>query len=169
MFVADARSTGRFTKGFLIMSTKTQKKWEMKVHEQRTIRKNCAELLYDRVKLLSECYDDAEFRRYHADEGTNELDFLDDELSDTAASFLTLRAVMTEYPNREDWSRHNIRDLIAQILDAESERRKREGEEKRIPWKERALAAEAECDRLRAKIQCYEETLGIVAGAKCAT
>lgn len=167
LFAVDVRFLSDFMKG-CIMTTK-QKKWEMKVHEQRAIRVHCAELLYDRVKLLCECYDDSEFRRYHEDMGTNELDFLDDELSDTAASFLTLKAVMIAHSEKEEWNKHNIRDLIALVLKAEEDRKQREGEEKRVSWKERALAAERECERLRAELANMKESLGIVAGAKCAT
>ena len=60
------------------------KKWEVKMHEARELRKKGAGLLFDRVALLIACYDDGEFRAWHQASGTNELDFLDEELSDTA-------------------------------------------------------------------------------------
>lgn len=143
------------------------KSWEVKMHEARQMRKQGAGLLFDRVSLLVACYDDAEFRKWHEDNGTNELDFLDEELSDTAVGFLTFRAVLNSYPKRDEWINHNVRELIALTIAAENEKRKREGDEKRISWKERALAAEAECERLRGEIDNMKESLGIVASAKC--
>lgn len=144
------------------------KKWELKMHEARELKKQGAGLLYDRVKLLVECYDDPAFREWHETNRTNELDFLDEELSDVAASFLTMKAVLTEHPERDAWIKHGVRQLIALAIDAENERRRRESEDgKRISWKERALAAEKECERLRAEIANMKESLGIVASAKC--
>lgn len=149
------------------MTGKIEKTWEVKMHEAREMRKKGAGLLYDRVALLIACYEDDEFRAWHETNGTNELDFLDEELSDTAVGFLTFRAVMNSYPKRTEWITHNIRELIALTIAAESEKKKRDGDEKRISWKERALSAEAECERLRAEIANMKESLGIVASAKC--
>jgi hypothetical protein len=142
-------------------------KWELKMHEARELRKQGAGLLFDRVALLVDCYDDEDFRQWHADQGTNELDFLDEELSDTAVNFMTFRAVLAAYPNREDWVRHNVRELIALTVAAENESRKRDNESARQSWKERALAAERECERLRAELANMRESLEIVASAKC--
>ena len=143
------------------------KKWEVNMHEARELRKKGAGLLYDRVALLIACYDDGEFRAWHEANGTNELDFLDEELSDTAVGFLSLKAVMASNPNREDWIKHNVRDLIATTMAAEAEGKKRDRDDTRISWKERALAAEAECERLRAKVETMTESMMAVASAKC--
>lgn len=140
--------------------------WAVALEQQRKLRKKGSEMLFDRVKLLVKCYEDQEFRNWVASQETNEYDFLDEELSDTAASFLTLKAVMDEHPKREDWVRHNIRDLIALVLEAEREKKKRDGDH-RISWKERALAAEKECERLRAELESTKKSLEIVASAKC--
>lgn len=150
-----------------MMAVKNGKNWESKLHEQRQIKKKSAGMLFDRVSLLIACYEDDDFRAWHEQQGTNELDFLDEELSDTAVGFLTFRAVMNSYPKRDEWIKHNIRELIALTLAAEKEKKKRDDDEKRISWKERALAAEAECERLRAEITNMKESLGIVASAKC--
>jgi squalene cyclase len=142
-------------------------KWEVKLHEAREMRKRGAELLFDRVVLLVECYEDEQFRAWCSETETNDVDYLDEELSDTAAAFMTLKAVLHQYPTRDEWVKHNIRVLIAQVLQEQAEATKRDGEEKRISWKERALAAEKECERLRAELANMKESLGIVAGAKC--
>jgi len=148
------------------MST-TEKKWEAKMHEARGLRKKGAGQLYDRLVLMIECYDDPAFRAWHEAAGTNDLDFLDEELNDTGHGFLDFRGVMAEYPKREDWIKHNIRQLIALTMKAEADARKRDGVKDGVKWKARALAAEAECERLRGELASMKESLGIVASAKC--
>lgn len=140
-------------------------KWEIKMLQARELRKKGAELLYDRVVLLVACYDDKEFLAWHEQQGTNELDFLDEELSDTACTFMTFKSVLASFPKRDEWSTHNIRELIALTIAAEKIEKEDNG--KRVSWKERALAAEAECERLRGELQTYRDTLEIVALAKC--
>jgi hypothetical protein len=142
-------------------------KWELKMNSAREMRKQGAGLLYDRVELLIACYEDEEFRAWHAENGTNEVDFLDEEMNDTAVGFLAFRSVFAAYPQRDQWINHNIRELIALTMEAEAESRKRECDTKRTSWKERALAAEAECERLRGEKAELEKALDIVAGAKC--
>lgn len=148
--------------------SKKKSKWELKLHEAREMRKRGSELLFDRVSLLVACYDDDAFRSWCSETETNEVDYLDAELNDTAATFMTLKAVLHQYPVREEWVKHNIRDLIAQVLAEQAEKTKRERENPKPTWKERALAAEAECERLRAELANMKESLGIVASAKCA-
>jgi hypothetical protein len=119
-------------------------------------------LLFDRVALLSDCYEDEDFRAWHAEHGTNELDFLDEELSDTAASFLTLHAVLKAHPDRNDWTRHNIRDLIAETIEMDKKPR-----ERLVPsWKGKCIAAEKECERLRVENTSLKETLSLCVGAR---
>ena len=142
-------------------------KWEVKLHEAREMRKRGSELLFDRVSLLVACYDDEAFRAWCAENETDELDYLDTELNDTAANFMTLKAVLHQYPVREEWVKHNIRDLIAQVIAEQAEKTKRERENPKPTWKERALLAEAECERLRAEVASMKESLGIVASSRC--
>lgn len=137
-----------------------QKKWEVKLRDARTLKDSGAAILFDRVVLLVECYEDDGFRAWCEETGVAELDFLDRELEDTAASFLTLRAVLENYPNKDSWQKHNIRDLIAEVLEAEKKSRKQESSD-RISWKERCLAAEKECERLRGELTVMQKTLEI--------
>jgi len=138
------------------------KKWELKMHEARELRKKGSELLFDRVSLLAECYNDEDFRAWHAEHGTNELDFLDGEVSDTATTFLTLHAVLLTYPDRDSWVKHNIRDLIAEVMELDKKPR-----ERNVPsWKEKCIAAEKECERLRVENASLKETLSLCVGAK---
>lgn len=125
------------------------------------MRKQGAGLLYHRVSLLIACYEDPDFLAWHEAQGTNELDFLDEELSDTAVGFLAFRSVMNAYPKREQWINHNVRELIALTMEAEAKSRNRDGEQSRVSWKARALAAEAECERLRGEIASIRKTLGV--------
>lgn len=147
-----------------------KKNWRVAMDNQRKLKKKGAEVLYDRVALCIQCYGDDEFREWCDEQGTNEIDYLDDELSDTAASFLTLRAVMEHHPKKDEWVKHNIRDLIAVVLSEQKKQRKDEGDSPKFSWKERAIKAERECEalrmeceRLRAEVDQLKELLGIVA------
>lgn len=143
----------------------TKKKWELKLHQARELRKQGSEILFDRITLLVACYDDEGFRKWCADSETDELNYLDEEVSDVAATFLTLKAVLAEFPTKEEWLKHNIRVMIATVI--ANQKDAREETMDRPKWKERALAAEAECERLRSEIAQLKESLQIVAGAKC--
>lgn len=144
----------------------TKKTWRVLMKDQRDMRKKGIALLYERVKLLVAIYEDAEFVAYCADAGFNELDQMDAELSDIGVSFLTLKAVLNQYPRVEEWQGGNIREMIAAVIDSQKTERARQ-----VPsWKERALAAEKECERLhgeveslRARIADLQENLRIVA------
>ena len=94
----------------------SKRKWETNLHEARELKKQGAALLFDRVTLLVAVYEDAGFRAWCADSETVDLDYLDEELSDTAANFLTLKAVLDAYTTQDEWVTHNIRDLIAQVI-----------------------------------------------------
>ena len=142
----------------------SKRKWETNLHEARELKKQGAALLFDRVTLLVAVYEDAGFRAWCADSDTVDLDYLDEELSDTAANFLTLKAVLDTYTTQDEWVTHNIRDLIAQVIsDQAGEKKVRQNPEP--TWKERAIAAEKKIELLLAKIEQLEESLQIVAGA----
>lgn len=124
--------------------------WKSRLNEQRDLQKKGAELLYQRVRLLVAIYDDQEFRDWCADSETDEVEYLDNELSDVACEFMTLKAVLKEHPDESAWVSRNLRELIAEVL--EGKRRKRAEESPRVSWKEKAIAAEKECERLRAEL-----------------
>jgi len=135
--------------------------WKVKMNEQRAMRKKGTSLLFHRIGLLVACYSDPAFIEDCEERGVNDLDILDAELDDTACGFSTLRTVLEKYPKEADWQRHNIRDMIAEILDSQKKERI-----KTVPsWKERCLAAEKECERLRAELVSVKESLVIVASA----
>lgn len=128
------------------------------MEEQRKLRQRGLEMLHERVTILVRCYDDSDFRDWCATQDMDVYDFLDSELSDTAATFLTMKAVLDEYPRKEDWVKHNIRDLIAMAI--ESQRKTDAKSSERISWKERALAAEKECEKLRFEIEILHKHMG---------
>ena len=144
-------------------------KWELKMHEQRELKKQGAAVLYRRVKLLVECFESADFRAWCEENGQNDLDYMDRELEDTAANFMTLKSVLHAYCDEASWVKHNIRDLIAEVIELQ----KRDRTSERISWKERCLAAEKECERLRGidlakdnELANLKELLGICNTAK---
>ena len=148
----------------------TQQKWEVRMHEARRLKNKGCELLFDRVQILVSCYEDEDFRQWCIDQEVNELECLDKELSDTRGDFWTLKAVLEAYPDKESWIKNDLREMIAQII-ADSESNDQEDEDRqrrKVNWKERAIEAETECERLRAEVSHLKESLGIVAGTRVA-
>ncbi len=141
------------------------KKWESKMNEQREMKKKGAAVLYHRVKLLVECYDDKQFLAWCDESRIDALDYLDRELEDTVSDFLSLRAVYEQFGKEEDWQRLGVRAMIAEVLDCS---RKDREVIKRGAWKDRAIAAEKECERLRAEIEKLREIVEILQGRKAA-
>lgn len=162
VYVENVGLSGRFTKGY----TMTKKKWELSLREARQLKNKGSAILYQRVVLLKNCYDDAEFRKWCDEQGTNAADYLDDEIADTACQFLTLLAVLMSYPNEADWVKHSIRDLIAEAMAAEKAAKPKADTSERISWKDRCLAAERECERLRAELESLKKTLEFILSAK---
>ena len=122
--------------------------WRMRMHEQRELKKMGTAVLYERVLLLIEIEKDPQFTAWCEQQGVAVLDQLDDELADVAFEYLTLKAMMEQYPTIEEWQAVSLRQMVAQyILDTKPERKPKST----LSWKERCLAAEKECERLRAE------------------
>ncbi len=134
----------------------TTEKWEVAVSKQRELRSRGTEVLYDRVKLLKEVNDSAEFHEWCEENGVVALEYLRRELEDVAIDFLTLVAVLEQFPNVADWVDKGVRVLVAEVLEAQ---RKPRGENERQSWKARALAAEAEVARLHQEVEKRDATI----------
>jgi hypothetical protein len=139
-------------------------KWEQLNIRQRELRSKGAEFLHARVLLLTRIYDDPEFRAWCDSSRQNEVEWMDSELSDTGLDFFTLRAVLDAFPDVEQWMAGNIRTMVARVIADQTARRKRDPDtgEERMSWKERAIMAERECERLRAENQSLREMLGSI-------
>lgn len=120
-------------------------KWELSMNRQRELKRRGIELLHERVKLLCDIYDDADFHAWCEANGMIDLDVLDAELADVACDFMTLKAVFVAHPNHEDWTGGDIRQMIAHAIEAMRPKRERS---EVVSWKQRCLAAEKEIERL---------------------
>ena len=135
--------------------------WRMKLHDARQLKKQGTQVLFDRVKLLCECYADAEYRRWCEDQGEAVEDQLDAEVSDFCQSFLTVKAVYDANGDVDAWQRHGFAYLAHEV--AESQRKEsRPG----ISYKQLYQQALKEIERLRAEIETFKETLAIVSVAR---
>ena len=135
--------------------------WRTKMEEQRQLRSQGAEVLYDRMKLLREIENDDAFGSWCDDHGKLPIDELDNELGDVGYGFNDLTTVMEHYPEKSDWSK-KLTSLIAAVMEAERAKRKEARGESgtRTSWKEIAEerqlqidALERECEKLRGAIE----------------
>lgn len=136
-------------------------KWELKLAEARKLRSNSSEIIFQRIQLLDEVYQDLAFRDWCRSAGKDavlELDKCVDDLP-VEYNFLVLQAIYRKNPKRQTWIKLGLRRLYAALAEEQAKQRVPvEGE--RISWKARALAAERECERLREEIKIYKELLG---------
>lgn len=123
--------------------------WRLSLRNARELRKQGAGMLFERVQLLVKVFDDDEFKGYCEESGSEPLELLDAELTDVACSFVTARAVLDHFPKVDDWVNGDLRKMIAQI---QKEGRRSRDDQQRPSWKDRALAAERECERLKAEM-----------------
>lgn len=130
--------------------------WETALDRQRMLKRQGIALLHERIHLLMTVYEDTEFRKWCEENEVIDLDYLDAELADVAVSFMTLRAVAIQHPKVDDWQGGNIRQMIADVLELEKAGRSKANV---ISWKERALAAEKEIERLQFELQKRDSTI----------
>ena len=88
-------------------------KWELKLKKARDLKKQGAELLHERAKLLCECYVDQRFLDDCSQRDTNVLEVLDSEVQDLGVDFLTLKAVLDHNADVDSWVKHGFRYLLA--------------------------------------------------------
>lgn len=107
------------------------------MNKQRDLKREGASLLFDRMLLLIDCYNDEEFKEWCKANGEGRVDYLNRELSDTGQAFLHLKTLMEHFPNREDWLTKSFRVMTAAVIQKQQEelRKQREIDQKAKPPK----------------------------------
>ena len=122
--------------------------WRLKLKEQRKLRSEGAKTLFDRVTILMQIELDQDFIDHCDSNGTNVYEQLDAEVADVGHGYGVLKAVMAEYPDRDQWGK-SLAILVAEIR--EKRRRPTSGDE-RVSWKQVAEERAREIERLRAEV-----------------
>lgn len=127
--------------------------WSQKMSQTRQMRSEGASLLYDRVKLYEEIYEDDEYRDNCLAREVNPEDELDHECADTCCTFLELLAVMESFPRQSQWTGGHLKVMLAETLAVQSRsttaaRAKRNTKN----WKEIAAEREREIVALREQL-----------------
>jgi chromosome segregation ATPase len=101
-----------------------EKSWSQKIAQARQLRGDGQRLVYDRVALLCQVFDDQEFRAANALlDDTTAAELLDVEVADTCADFLELRAIFQRFPKRDQWAGKALNVLRAEMIQAERDER----------------------------------------------
>jgi len=126
-------SNSHFDSGENLMASKqVSAAWKKKLFKSRELRGKTAEIVYDRITLLVEIYDDDQFRQDSGDpDDLSAATLLDAEVGDLCADFLELRCVLDSFPNKGDWTDKNLKKLVAAALDGSRTRRKSKKSERR--------------------------------------
>lgn len=103
-------------------------KWEIKMNKQRELKKEGAGLLFDRMQLLIECYNDERFKEWCRDNNDTRVEYLNRELSDIGQEFLHLKTLVDHFPKRDQWTAKSVREMTAAVMVAQQEERRKQRE-----------------------------------------
>jgi hypothetical protein len=126
--------------------------WRQQLKEQREMKSQGVGMVYDRVVILMQVEKDEDFQKWCSDSERNLITELDQEVDDLCVKYRILKRLMNEYPAKSDWTKHGLKKLVAMMM---SDREKGTTRET-ISWKDRCLAAEKECERLRGELKIKE-------------
>ena len=104
------------------MSSKEQKpgrKWKQLLREAKQLSSKIGVNVYRRTKILIEIFEDAEWR---AEVGVRDdlqaAEWLDAEFKGIALKFLQLRAILGEFPQKEQWAEGDLQTMFASVKPA---------------------------------------------------
>lgn len=109
----------------------SQRQWKQKMLEARKLRGKTAGIVWQRVKLLVEVFDDQDYRSDNGDlDDMAAAEKLSGELGDVAADFFMLRRVLDRMPLKSDWEGKDLRKMIAEVRELD---KKDDNKEPRSP------------------------------------
>lgn len=108
----------------------TERTWSQKLAAARVLRGKGAALLYDRLVLLREVFNDAAYRADCATRKINPEDELTDEVADTCAGFVVLMQTLEKFPDRQVWQRKSLAKLVAAVVDEQQEQQRQRRSER---------------------------------------
>ena len=111
--------------------------WQELWTRGREIKTKGMAYLFERAEIYSKLCNDASFRA-HQRQRANESgvaitveQVLDDECEDINCRFTTLMNVLKRFPNKDDWGKMKLRDMIGQLFIEQKDREKKDREEAR--------------------------------------
>jgi len=126
-----------------------------KLLEARHLRRQGGVILFDRVRLLCEVFDDRDFR---ADQGNLDdlraAQVLDAEVDDTGFDFLQLREIYQANTDPDTWGTTNLADLYEAVLEA-----RRKAGRPQAPIRRRQVIRRQEYDELQSQLSETETKL----------
>lgn len=150
------------------------KNWE-KLHGQAIKMLGDAKAsLYDRGKVLSQVFDDPEFKADMAKQGRRPTQVLDAALTDTFVDFTELNGLLKVFPKRADWKNGDLRSMREALIKHLGDRKKQHsaevvqgngdgttivktpGSDQKLSWKQKYLEMEQRYIKLEARYSQLE-------------
>jgi chromosome segregation ATPase len=138
----------RSTPVAVVRSVETEQSWSQKVAKARELRGKSMGLLFDRMAILVEVYEDQAFLDTFRSLD-DALEALDVEVSDTACDWMELHGIYRMFPDRKAWATAKLQDLRAKREIAERERRTAQREESDEPPRKRTVATVRELEEAK--------------------
>lgn len=108
-----------------ITSKPAKPAYKHKLIRAKELQGNACAILYDRISLLVEVYNDPQFHEFENLDEFTAASRLDAYLTDVAENFITLKAVLELFPERETWEKRTFRELLAHARGVAEEKRRK--------------------------------------------
>lgn len=135
----------------------------MKTHEKKMaqhdkLAREHRICLFDRVTLLTEIYEDPEFRKDMQAKGISFIQVLDEKVADTCATILQLMEIRKKFPRKLQWAAGNLNQMLRETFkDLEKEYNK-----KKKPRGKRHRASVAQLEELKQENKMLKQRLADV-------
>lgn len=94
-----------------------KKTWSQKLADTRVMKGEGAAIVFDRVTLYQEIFNDADFAADCEDRGVSREKALDEECADLCCGVLVLLEVLRVFPARVDWEKRHLDKMVAEIVE----------------------------------------------------
>lgn len=102
----------------------SSEKWQLTLKKVDEMVSQSNASLFDRVTLLCRVWDDPDFLDHHAGDADKAESHLDQKLGDYGIGFFEARAILKEFARKDQWTKGNLRGMLAMALEKEEARRK---------------------------------------------
>lgn len=94
-------------------------KWEVALKKVDSLIAASNATLYERVTLLKQVWDNADFLAYHRQDIDKAEQHLNAKLGDYGLTIFDCLALLKQFPHRENWEAGKLRQMLATALEAE--------------------------------------------------
>lgn len=149
--------------------------WKFLLSKHDSLVKKSNVTLYERVKLLTAVYNDAQYKKAMASSGKSPIELLDCRLKDTCANFTELYQTLLKFPEKGQWEDGDLVTMRQQTIDAlrhkamrargtPENKKTRKSVVRQTATLHQVAGLETENDRLKRELQTANKLIEILQG-----